>query len=123
MPNYIDGFVFPIPRGQLDAYKQLSKAAAQIWKEHGAIDYCEFIGDDLYLEGTQSFTELVDAKENDAIIFGWVVFESRQMRDLANQKVASDPRMPELMAASNSGFDATRMAYGGFQWLTGCKQD
>ena len=115
MANYVDGFVFPISRDRLDEYKRLAEAAADIWKEHGALDYREYIGDDLMLEGTRSFTDVVAAAEGEAIVFGWVIFESRAARDLANEKVAADPRMAELMNSSNSGFDAERMAYGGFQ--------
>lgn len=115
MANYIDGFVHPIPRDRLNDYKRVAQAAAEIWKEHGALDYCEYVGDDLKLEGTRSFTDLVVATEDEAIVFGWVVFDSRESRDLANEKVLADPRMADLIDASNSGFDAKRMAYGGFQ--------
>lgn len=117
MAHYIDGFVLPIPRDRLDAYKRLVEAVADIWKEHGALDYSEYVGDDLNLEGTRSFTDLVAATEDDAIVFGWVAFDSREARDLANEKVAADPRMAELIESSNSGFDAGRMAFGGFQSL------
>ena len=117
MAHYIDGFVFPIPRDRIDDYKLLAEAVAKIWKEHGALDYCEYVGDDLKLEGTRSFTDLVAATEDEAIVFGWVVFVSREARDLANEKVAADPRMAVLIESSNSGFDAKRMAYGGFESL------
>ncbi len=117
MAHYIDGFVFPIQRDRLNEYKRLAEAVAKIWKEHGALDYCEYVGDDLYLEGTRSFTDLVAATENETIVFGWVVFDSREARDLANEKVAADPRMVDLIDSANSGFDAKRMAYGGFQPL------
>ncbi|MBT8102489.1 MAG: DUF1428 family protein, partial [Gammaproteobacteria bacterium] len=99
----------------LDEYKRLVEAVAEIWKEHGALDYREFVGDDLLLEGTRSFTDLIAATRGEAIVFGWVEFESREARDLANEKVAADPRMVDLINSSNSGFDAERMAYGGFQ--------
>ena len=117
MADYIDGFVLPVSRDRLDDYKRLVEAVADIWKEHGALDYCEYVGDDLTLEGTRSFTDLVAATEEEAIVFGWVVFESREARDLANEKVAADPRMAALIESSNSGFDAKRMAYGGFEPL------
>ena len=117
MAQYIDGFVLPIPRDRLGNYKRLVEAVAEIWREHGAIDYREYVGDDLKLEGTRSFTDLVAATEDETIVFGWVVFDSREARDLANEKVAADPRMVDLIDASNSGFDAKRMAYGGFQSL------
>lgn len=115
MANYIDGFVLPIPRDRLDDYTRLVETVAEIWIEHGAIDYREYVGDDLSFQGTGSFTELVGATDGEVILFGWVEFASRKVRDFANEKVASDPRMAELMEASDSGFDAKRMAYGGFQ--------
>ena len=117
MSHYIDGFVLPIPRDRLSEYKRVVEAVADIWREHGALDYREYVGDDLNLEGTRSFTDAIDATEGDAIVFGWVAFESREARDLANEKVSADPRMVELIGSSDSGFDAERMAYGGFQPL------
>ena len=117
--TYVDGFVLPIPRRSLDDYKRVVKAIAVIWKEHGALDYKEFVGDDLVLEGTRSFTDLVAAADDDAIVFGWVVFASREARDEANAKVAADPRMADLMSSADSGFDASRMAYGGFRSFVG----
>lgn len=117
MSQYIDGFALPIPRERLEDYKCLVESVAKIWKEHGAIDYREFVGDEMHLEGTASFNGLLAAQDNEAVVFGWVVFESREARDLANEKVAADPRMADLMAESNTGFDASRMAYGGFQPL------
>ena len=117
MANYIDGFVFPISQDRLNEYKRLAETVAQIWKEHGALDYFEYVGDDMNLEGTRSFTDMVVATENETIVFGWVVFDSRETRDLANEKVAADPRMVNLIDASNSDFNAKRMVYGGFQAL------
>ena len=117
MCHYVDGFVLPVPRDRLNEYKRVVESVAEIWKEHGAIDYCEYVGDDLNREGTRPFTDLVAATEDETIVFGWVVFDSREARDLANEKVAADPRMADLIDSSNSGFDAKRMAYGGFQSL------
>ena len=117
MANYIDGFVLPIPRERLDAYKQVVEQVADIWKEHGALDYREYVGDDLFLEGTRSFTDAIARSESEAIVFGWVEFESREARDKANEKVASDPRMIEIIGSTETGFDAERMAYGGFQLM------
>ena len=121
MAHYIDGFVLPVPRDRLNEYKRVVEAVAEIWKEHGALDYREYVGDDLTLQGTRSFTDLVAATEDETIVFGWVVFDSREARDLANEKVAADPRMGDLIDPlidpSNPVFDAKRMAYGGFQSL------
>lgn len=121
MANYIDGFVLPIPRIHLAEYKNVVEKVAEIWKEYGAIAYFEFVGDDLTLEGTKSFTVTVDAKEDEEIIFGWVVFPSKEIRDIANKKVPTDPRMAELVAPLTDPnkliFDGSRMVYGGFQLL------
>ena len=117
MGHYVDGFVFPVPRDRLSDYKRVAEAVAAIWKEHGALDYREYVGDDLVLEGTRSFTDLVAAPEGETIVFGSVVFDSREARDRAKKKVAADPRMADLVESSDSGFDATRMSYAGFESL------
>mgnify|MGYP002625356434 CR=1 FL=1 len=117
MARYVDGFVFPVPRDRLREYTRVAQAAAEIWKEHGALDYREHVGDDLEREGTRSFVDVVPAGADEVIVFGWVEFDSREARDRANAKVAADPRMAELMDSSDSGFDAGRMAYGGFAAL------
>ena len=115
MSHYIDGFAFPIPRSHIDEYKLLAEAVAEIWREYGALAYHEYTGDDLTLEGTRSFAGLLSASVDETIVFGWVVFESRAARDAANAKVAVDFRMEKLFASGDSGFDAERMAYGGFE--------
>ena len=121
MANYIDGFVLPIPRNHLNEYKRAAERVAEIWKEHGALAYFEYVGDDLELEGTRSFPEFAGAKDDEAIVFGWVVFDSRETRDLANERVLADPRMKDLIDPltdpSRMVFDAKRMVYGGFQSL------
>lgn len=121
MENYIDGFVLPVPRNHLNEYRRAAKAVAEIWKEHGALAYFEYVGEDLSMEGICSFPELIDAKEDEAIVFGWVVFDSRETRDLVNERVSADPRMKDLIDPltdpSRMIFDAKRMAYGGFQPL------
>ncbi len=121
MTQYIDGFVLPVPSNQLEIYREVVEKVAEIWKEHGALDYSEYVGDDLSLEGTRSFTDVTNAKKDEAIIFGWVVFESREARDLANERVAADPRMADLInpltQTSRPIFDAERMVYGGFRLL------
>lgn len=121
MTHYIDGFVLPVPRDQLDVYRGVVEKIADIWKEHGALDYSEFVSDDTKLEGTRSFSDFAGAKDDETIVFGWVVFESREARDLANDRVAVDPRMTDLVDPLTHSprpiFEAKRMVYGGFQSL------
>ena len=121
MTHYIDGFVLPVPRDQLQTYREVVEKVAEIWKEHGALDYSEYVSDNSNLEGTRFFTDAANAKEDEAVIFGWVAFESREARDLANKRVAADPRMTDLINpltnTSRPIFDAERMVYGGFQSL------
>ena len=120
MAHYIDGFVLPIPRSNLEEYRRLVEATAEIWIEHGALDYREYVSDAPILDGTRSFAEMSGASEDEIVVFGWVVFESREARDQANEKVAADPRMADLIESSGSGFDAERMAYGGFREFVSC---
>ncbi len=125
MSNYIDAFVLPIPQKYLNEYKLVAEKVAEIWKEHGALAYLEYVGEDMKLEGTRSFPQFLEAKEEESIIFGWVVFDSRESRDLANERVATDPRMTDLIAPltnpSRIIFDAKKMVYGGFQSLINSK--
>lgn len=119
MSRYIDGFVIPVLRDRLDDYKRVAEAAAEIWKDHGALDYWECVGDDLNAEGTRSFLDLTNATEGETVVFAWVVFESREARDAANEKIMVDPRMDGLVDPSKPIFDSKRMAYGGFRSLVG----
>ena len=121
MTNYIDGFVLPVPQVHLNEYKGVVEKVAEIWKEYGALAYFEYIGEDLTLEGTRSFVEMVNLKVDEVIVFGWVVFPSKEVRDAANEKVPMDSRMTELVTPlvdpKRLIFDASRMIYGGFQPL------
>lgn len=123
MAGYIDGFVLPIPENGLDDYRRVASQIAAIWKEHGAVEYREFVGDDILLDGTKSFCDAVNTDEHEVVIFGWVTFDSKESRDSANALVAADPRMSELIGPivdpDNLIFDASRMAYGGFRPLVG----
>lgn len=118
MPQYVDGFVLPIPRARLDDYKQVANSVAEIYREHGAIEYLEFVGDDMNREGTRPFPDLVNSSPNETVVFGWIVYESREARDLVNELVEADPRMTNLVGplvdSSDPVFVPTRMAYGGF---------
>ena len=126
MAQYIDGFVFPISRDRIDEYKLVAESVANIYREHGALEYVEFVGDDMHRTGTRPFPEMVATTDDETVVFGWIVFDSRETRDSVNQKVESDPRMPDLIAPlmeqPNPIFSAERMAYGGFKPLVHVKE-
>lgn len=115
MKRYVDGFVLPVPKDRIADYQAIAEAASRIWREHGALEYWECVGDDLNTEGTRSFTEMTNATDNETVIFAWVVFESREARDAANEKIMADPRMADLIDPDNPIFDCQRMAHGGFK--------
>jgi uncharacterized protein YbaA (DUF1428 family) len=117
MPFYVDGFVLPVPRDRVDDYKRIAEAAAEIWKEHGALDYWECVGDDMTAECTRSFPDLVAATPDEIVVFAWAVFASREARDAANEKIMADPRMANLIDPSNPIFDMKRVTHGGFRAL------
>jgi uncharacterized protein YbaA (DUF1428 family) len=123
MKTYIDGFTLPIPRKHLEEYKQVAQKIAEIWKEHGALSYQEFVGDDLSLEGVASFPDFLNTQDDEVIIFGWVVFESKEARNLAHKNVAADSRMVDLVSPLTDPtrmiFNPQRMVYGGFEALMG----
>ena len=112
---YVDGFVLAVPKDKLEAYKELATLAGKIWKEHGAIDFTECVGDDVPYGELTSFPRAVQAKDDEVVIFSWITYESRQKRDEINAKVMADPRLK--MPAENSPFDGKRMIFGGFQTL------
>lgn len=122
MSHYIDGFVFSIAKSKLSEYQNLASEVANIWCEHGAIHYQEFVGDELNLAGTKPFPATVNACENDVVIFGWVMFTSKAQRNLVHQMVAKDPRMFEVTEKYNTGFDPSKMLFGGFTPFVDCKK-
>lgn len=117
MSDYIDGYVFPIPRACLQEYQALATAIAAIWIEHGALDYREYCADGTGADIARAFPDVLEATDDEVTVFGWMAFATQEMRDIAHEKVATDPRVADLIAASNAGFDAGRMVYGGFQTL------
>ncbi|WP_448547999.1 DUF1428 domain-containing protein [Thalassotalea fusca] len=123
MTDYIDGFAFPISSNNIDDYKILSEKIACIWIEYGALEYREYIGDDMQIQGTRNFTETLDKANDEVVIFGWVKFESRASRDLIHEQVASDPRIVALMSKHDTGFDAARMACAGLKSLVSVISD
>jgi uncharacterized protein YbaA (DUF1428 family) len=116
MARYADGFVIPVPKKNLKAYTVMSKKAGKIWKDHGAIEYCECVGDDLNVKFGLPFAKLVKPKAGETVVFSWIVFKSRAHRDRVNAKVMKDERMHGDMN-KDMPFDMKRMAYGGFKMM------
>lgn len=114
---YVDGFVVPVPRNKLDAYEKMSRACGAIWKEYGALEYRECVGDDVKPGKLTSFPQSVLLEEGEVVVFSWIVYESRARRDAVNDKVMNDPRMKEYMDPKNCPFDGKRMFFGGFEML------
>lgn len=110
---YVDGFVLALSKTSIDAYKTMTRTAGEVWKEHGAIAYVECIGDDVPYGEITSFPRAVQAKDDEVVIFSWIVYESRAHRDAVNAKVMADPRMKDSM--SNMPFDGKRLIHGGFE--------
>lgn len=114
---YVDGFVIPVPRSKLEDYRRMAEAAAAVWREHGALDFRETVLEDPSCQDLVSFPSLAGAKEDETVMFSWIVFESKQHRDEVNAKVMKDPRIDEMCDKDNMPFDCSRMAYGGFETL------
>jgi uncharacterized protein YbaA (DUF1428 family) len=117
MERYVDGFLIPIAKDKVSKYREIAQKAGEVWKEHGALEYYECIGDDLDVEGTVSFKKAADTSEEETVIFSWIVFESKEQRDRVNAAVMNDPRLKEMMESVSESFDYKRMAYGGFKTL------
>ena len=117
MPNYVDGFVVPVPKKQLDAYKAMARKAGRVWKDHGALDFVECVADDVKPGKVTSFPQSVKLKASEIVVFSFITFKSRAHRDSVNKKVMSDPRLKDMMDPKAMPFDAKRMIYGGFKQL------
>ena len=115
MARYVDGFVLPVPKKKLDAYRRIAQKAGKIWKEHGALEYLECVGDDLKVKFGRPFTRAVKPKAGETVVFSWIVYKSRAHRDRVNAKVMKDPRLK--MDGKSMPFDIKRMVYGGFTVL------
>lgn len=115
MALYVDGFVLPCPKKNLAAYRRLARMAGKIWREHGALDYKECVGDDLTHKGVVGFPKLAGAKAGETVIFAFIVYKSRAHRDRVNKKVMKDPRVQST--PNPMPFDVKRMAFGGFKVL------
>jgi uncharacterized protein YbaA (DUF1428 family) len=115
MAQYVDGFVLPIPKRNLDAYRRIARRAAKVWREHGALEYRECLAEDVPVGEVTSFPRSVAAKRGETVVFAWIVFRSRAHRDRVNAKVMKDPRLADLMDPKAMPYDTKRMIYGGFE--------
>ncbi|WP_337182206.1 DUF1428 family protein [Shinella sp.] len=111
--TYVDGFVLAVPKANLDAYKAMARTAGAVWKEYGAIDYVECVGDDVPYGELTSFPRAVQASDDEIVIFSWITYESRAQRDAILAKVMADARLQG--DDWKDVFDGKRMIYGGFQ--------
>jgi uncharacterized protein YbaA (DUF1428 family) len=115
--NYVDGYVLPVPKKNLSVYRRIAQKAGKIWREHGALEYRECVGEDLKPGWGVTFPKMMKAKSGETIFFSYIVFKSRAHRDKVNAKVMKDKRLEEMMDASSMPFDCKRMVYGGFKVL------
>jgi uncharacterized protein YbaA (DUF1428 family) len=114
--SYVDGFVLPVPKKKIAAYKKMATLASKVWKDHGALDYRECVADDVKPGKLTSFPQSVKLKKNEVVVFAYIIFKSRKHRDSVNAKAMKDKRFDNMNPA-NMPFDAKRMIYGGFNTI------
>jgi uncharacterized protein YbaA (DUF1428 family) len=115
--SYVDGFVVPVPLKNLPAYRRMATKAGKVWKEYGALDYKEWISDDVPVGKLTSFPRSVKLKPGETVVFSWIVYKSRAHRDRVNAKVMKDPRLADMMDPTSMPFDGKRLIFGGFKKL------
>ena len=112
---YVDGFVLAIPKRNMKAYRAMALKAGKIWREHGALEYRECMGDDTPLGKLTSFPRSVKLKRGEIVVFSWITYRSRKDRDRINALVMADSRLAKMMDPKKLPFDAKRMIWGGFK--------
>jgi uncharacterized protein YbaA (DUF1428 family) len=116
--SYVDGFVLPVPKDNIEAYRTIAQRAGELWKEHGALQYLECVADDMEDKGyCTTFPQAIAPKDGETIIFAFITFRSREHRDEVNAKVMADPRIHECGDPENLPFECKRMIYGGFKTI------
>jgi len=115
MAHYIDGFVVPVPKKKIAAYVRIAKQASKIWKQHGALEYKECVGDDLNIKFCLPFPKGMETKPGETVVFAFIIYKSRKHRDQVNAKVMKDPRIATMCDPKDMPFDCARMMYGGFK--------
>ena len=115
--SYVDGFIVAVPKKNLAAYRRLATKAGKVWREHGALEYREWIADDVKVGKLTSFPRSVKQKPGETVVFAWITYKSRAQRDKINAKVMADPRLKMMADPKSMPFDPKRMIYGGFESL------
>jgi uncharacterized protein YbaA (DUF1428 family) len=115
--GYVDGFVLPVPRKNMEAYRRMARTAGRVWRDHGALQFIECVADDVKAGKLTSFPQSVKLKRGESVVFSWIVYKSRAHRDRVNAKVMKDPRLAKMMDPKAMPFDGKRMFYGGFKVL------
>ena len=115
--QYVDGFIVPVPKKNLQAYRRMAQKAGKVWRDHGAVDFRECVADDVKVGKRTSFPRSVKLKPGETVIFSWIAFKSRAHRDRVNARVMRDPRLATMMNPKAMPFDGKRMIYGGFKNL------
>jgi uncharacterized protein YbaA (DUF1428 family) len=115
--SYVDGFIVAVPKKNLQAYVRMAKKSGKVWREHGALDYREWVAEDVKIGKRTSFPRSVKLKPDETVVFSWITYKSRAHRDRVNKKVMADTRLAGMMNPKTLPFDAKRMIYGGFESL------
>jgi uncharacterized protein YbaA (DUF1428 family) len=115
MSQYADGFVVPVPKNKIAAYRRLAAKAAVVWRDHGALDYKECVGDDFDAKFALPFPKGIRVRKGETVVFSWITFKSRAHRDRVNAKVMKDPRLNAMCDPKAMPFDCARMLDGGFK--------
>jgi uncharacterized protein YbaA (DUF1428 family) len=114
---YVDGFIVAVPKKNLQAYVRMAKRSGKVWRQHGALDYREWVADDVKVGKRTSFPRSVKLKPDETVVFSWITYKSRAHRNRVNKKVMADKRLADMMNPKTLPFDAKRMIYGGFESL------
>ena len=114
---YVDGFVVPVPKRKVEAYRRVAQKAGRVWKKHGALEFRECAGDDLRVKMGVPFAKAARLKPGETVMFSWIVYKSRAHRDRVNAKVMKDPQLAKEMDPKTMPFDVKRMVYGGFKTI------
>jgi uncharacterized protein YbaA (DUF1428 family) len=113
--SYVDGFVIPVPRDSLAAYKKMARKAGKVWMDHGALAYHECVGDDVPVGKRTSFPQSVKLKDGEVVIFSWIIHANKTQRNRTNKAAMADPRLKDMMDPKGMPFDGKRMFWGGFK--------